>query len=156
MAVTEENVVRIIGSDEPDYKRAARLGPEALPHVEVIAEGRDVGTASRAVYAASVIGGRRAADIVEKAAMHPEAIMRIAAASALRNLGAEDAIRIAARTLRDPDFSVRKVSLQSVGASRLTALRPAIEEQLHVEKEQFLRDLAEETLKRITGPVGAK
>lgn len=156
MAVTKEDVVRIIESDEPDYGRAARLGAEALPHLEVLAEGRDVGTAAKAVYAASVIGGHKAAAIVEKAAMHPEAIMRIAAASALRNLGAEDAARIAARTLRDSDFSVRKVSLQSAGASRAAALRQAVEEQLKIEKEPFLRNLAEETLKRIAGRLGAE
>ena len=58
MAVTMQQVLAQIDKDEPDYERAAKLGKGALPHLRQIIEADDPMLASKATYAASLIGGR--------------------------------------------------------------------------------------------------
>ena len=66
--------------DEPDYAAAARLGEEAVPHLERLVRGDDAMLASKATYAASLIEG--GADTVETAADSEDPVVRVAAAAA--------------------------------------------------------------------------
>jgi len=103
--------------DEPDYPAAARLGPEAFPHLRQLAQGDDPMLASKAVYLASLIGTEQSVAIVNEAAGKPNPIVRAAAAGALRNLD-QAPNQLLNSLLNDQDVGVRKVALRSVEASR--------------------------------------
>jgi len=103
--------------DEPDYPAAARLGPEAFPHLRQFAQGDDPMLASKAVYLASLIGTEQSVAIVNEAAGKPNPIVRAAAAGALRNLD-QAPNQLLNSLLNDQDVGVRKVALRSVEASR--------------------------------------
>ena len=66
MSVSMDDVRKVLDPDEPDYAAAARLGEEALAHLERLARGDDPMLASKAAYAASLIEG--GSDVVETAA----------------------------------------------------------------------------------------
>ena len=102
MSITIQEVRRRIDLDELDYPAlAAELGAEALPHLQVLAEGRDAMLASKATYLASLIGGEQSVRILEAAVQRPEPEVRIAAASGVRNLHVADAEPFVDRLLED-------------------------------------------------------
>ena len=71
MAVTLQDVVRQLNRDEPDYVRAAQLGPEALPHLRQLIEGDDLGLAAKATYLAGIMNADESTRLLEIAARHP-------------------------------------------------------------------------------------
>jgi HEAT repeat protein len=117
MPVTMQQVRAQLDRDEPDYPAAARLGPEAFPHLRQLAQGDDPMLASKAVYLASLIGTEQSVAIVNEAAGKPNPIVRAAAAGALRNLD-QAPNQLLNSLLNDQDVGVRKVALRSVEASR--------------------------------------
>ena len=56
MRMSKELVISALIADEPNYQKAANLGPVALPILEELARGEDLDIASRA---ASLAGGSR-------------------------------------------------------------------------------------------------
>jgi hypothetical protein len=118
MAVTMTDVREALDPEEPNYKRAAALGPDALPHLEVLVTTAEPMLASKATYLASLIEDVRAGDVLDKAAQHADPVVRVAAAAAAVNLAGAPAGDLLRRLADDPDAGVRKV------ASR-TRARPA-------------------------------
>jgi hypothetical protein len=109
MAVTMQNVTSLLSAEEPLYAEAARLGPDALPHLEALVRGSDPLMASKAAYLASLIDHEHAADIVHLAARSPNPVIRVAAAVAQNLTG--DATRAVLDTLADDkDHGVRKTA----------------------------------------------
>jgi hypothetical protein len=110
MAVTMQNVTSLLSAEEPLYAEAARLGPDALPHLESLVRGSDPLMASKAAYLASLINHEHAADIVHLAARSSNPVIRVAAAAAAQNLTG-DATRAVLDTLADDeDHGVRKTA----------------------------------------------
>ena len=70
MPITMQQVLAEIDKDEPNYEALALLGLEALLHLQLIAEADDPLKSSKAVYAASLIGGAGAVEVLRKAADH--------------------------------------------------------------------------------------
>jgi hypothetical protein len=123
MAVTMQQVREVLDPEEPNYQRGVALGPEALPHLDALVSDGDPMLASKATYLASLIQDVRSTGVVEKAARHPEPIVRVAAAAGASNLPAgsdSDALRA---LHNDPDPGVRKVA-QSRAARRPAAAAP--------------------------------
>ena len=116
MPVTMQQVRAHLDRDEPDYPEAARLGPDALPHLRQLARGDDPMPASKAIYLASLIGTDQSVTIVNEAAGRPNPMVRAAAAGALRNLD-QAPNQLLNSLLNDQDVGVRKVALRSVEAS---------------------------------------
>jgi HEAT repeat protein len=114
MAVTMEDVRAALDPEEPDYAEAAKLGPDALPHLEVLVNSGDTMLASKATYLASLIKDPRSADIVRMAANRDDPAMRVAAAAAASNLGASAASAVLVDLVGDPDPGVRKVARTAV------------------------------------------
>ena len=92
---------------------------EALPHLERLVRGDDPMLASKATYAASLIEG--GSDVVE-AATRSDAVVRVAAAAAVRNLPSGRARRMLRQLSDDDDPGIRKVARAS-GVSCLLARR---------------------------------
>ena len=147
-----KKVLRYLDREEPDYEAAASaLGPEALPELSRLVAEADVLTASKATHLASLIESPAANGVVEAAAGHPDPVVRVAAAAAVRNLtrqaGGLEAARVADapggaldRLLQDTDPGVRKFALKSAAdlglEHRVEAAR--------TDPEEFLRRMARE------------
>jgi hypothetical protein len=113
MSVTMEQVLTKLSRMEPDYDDAAMLGPESLPHLEQLADGRDVLMAAKAISLASMINTGRTVDLLLKASQHPAPTLRVQAAWGVANLPRGAAERVLSVLLDDQDTGVRRVSLRS-------------------------------------------
>ena len=111
MAVSMEDVRRVLDPDEPDYGAAADLGEDALRHLEELVTGDDQMLASKATYAASLIPG--GSETVQTAARSDDPVVRVAAAAAARNLPPENAERVLRELSDDDDPGIRKVARAS-------------------------------------------
>ena len=150
MAVTMEEVRAELERDEPNYARAAGLGPEALPHLEELAHGDDTMLATKAVYLAGLIQDDRSAKLLEDAAKADDPRVRVAAAAAARNVEADRASGVLAPLVADDDPGVRKVALKSVPPDATDELRRAVERVAEEdEADETTRRLSREALRRI-------
>lgn len=115
MSVTMQQVLSEIDKDEPNYAVFAALGSDAVPHLQLIAESADPLKASKAAYAATLIGGSQAVTLLRKAADHHDPQVRIAVAHGLRNMPADAPSDMVIKSLGDPDDGVRKLALSTAG-----------------------------------------
>ena len=149
MPVTMSDVLAEIDKDEPDYPAAAKgLGGEALPLLEQIVEAQDSMRASKAAYLAALIGGADAAPVLEKAASHGDARVRVAAAHAL-GAAPGPPPALLERLLDDADAGVRKVALRSAAESKASHLKAKITAMGRSDPEEFVRTVAKDTAKKV-------
>ena len=127
MPVTMKQVRAALDPEEPDYEKAAKLGPEALPHLEKLIGRKDPNLASKAASLAGMIKDERAVRVVEKAAKHEDVRVRVAAVYSAQFLPPEDASRVLTAALSDKDVGVQKVALKSVPKKPTPELRAKIE-----------------------------
>lgn len=113
MAVSMEDVRRVLDPEEPDYEAAAQLGPDAIPHLEALVAGDDPMLASKAAYAASLLEGATGEEVVRVAARSDDPVVRVAAAAAARNLPAQSARAVLTELASDEDPGIRKVARAS-------------------------------------------
>jgi HEAT repeat protein len=113
MAVSMEDVRRVLDPEEPNYEAAAKLGTEALPHLQALVAGKDSMLASKAAYAASMLQGAAGEDVVRTAARSHDLVVRVAAAAAARNLPPEAASDVLAELVDDEDPGISKVARAS-------------------------------------------
>ena len=150
MAVTMAEVRAELERDEPNYARAAGLGPDALPHLEELARGDDTMLATKAVYLAGLVQDERAAKLVEEAASADDPRVRVAAAAAARNVETERASGMLAPLVADDDAGVRKVALKSVPSDATEELRKAVQKVADAKRtDETTRRLSREALRRI-------
>lgn len=152
MAVTQNDVMRWLSPEEPDYvAAAAELGQEAAPVLVAMARGDDPFLAARAVSLAAAIGGACARDVVVAAHAHPSPVVRTQVAAAARALPAEVVAPMLGAWLRDGDVSVRKFALASASQTgvldRDASLREAVERMQATDAEDFLRTRATQVLR---------
>ena len=130
MAVTMTKVLAEIDREEPNYPAFFKMGAAALPHLKMIAEAEDPLKAAKAAYAASIIGGAGAVDLLREASDHSDAQVRIAVAQGLQNLGKASPSELVLKALDDGDEGVRKLALRTAArlqrpefAARVTAIQ---------------------------------
>lgn len=114
MSVTMKAVLEVLEPDEPNYDKAASLGPDSLPHLRALVQGDDPMLAAKAAFAASLLEGDQGKDVVAAAAHSETASIRVAAAAAANNLPADSAAEVLMDLVDDSDPGVRKVALSSV------------------------------------------
>ena len=140
--VTLDEVRRFIELEEPNYERAAaRLGPDALPHLAALALDEDTMIAMKAVSLAGFIGGERAVRVVAEAAEAERPELRVVAAAAAGKLG-DAAEPVLSHLLNDTDRGVRKFAVKAVPARTSGRLREQLEELRENEPDEGVRDLA--------------
>jgi HEAT repeat protein len=150
----KEQVLAILGSDEPDYARGAALGRAAVPHLRALVRNGETLLAAKAAYLASVIRSPRALVVLEDAASHPEPEVRLAAAAALRNFADpadsladhDPTFGILDRLLHDPDAGVRKFAVRSAAALHSSGLRETVAVTADTDPAAFVRAAAREAL----------
>jgi hypothetical protein len=114
MTITVEDVRAVLQPEEPNYERGAALGPEAIPHLAVLASDPDPLMAAKAVELAGRIGGPGALQVVSRAARSPAATLRVASAAACAHLPTTDADAVIVSLLDDSDAGVVKVAVGAV------------------------------------------
>jgi HEAT repeat protein len=119
MAVTMEQVLELLDADEPDYEFASMLGSGALPHLATLISGDNrAGLASKATYLVGLIEDPHTSAVLAEAITSPDPLVRLAAASTLRNVSASTRDDLAPRLLEDEDLGIRKVTLRSLSHVR--------------------------------------
>jgi HEAT repeat protein len=113
MAVTRDQVVTALVPDEPRYEVAARLGPDALPHLSELVRGDDPNLASKAASLATRIKDQNSLGVLSAATEHPHPVVRIAAAGELWRLGSLGIGDLVLKLLDDPDPQVRLLAVAS-------------------------------------------
>ena len=147
MSITMQAVRAWLDADEVDYANAKKLGSAAIPFLMELVQGGDLGLASKATYLASLIKSKQSADVLEAAAARDEPVVRVAAASCIRNLSQTRAEHMLDRMIDDPDVGIRKVALTS--AVNLTSPKVAakLQQMAETDPEPFVRELAASTVK---------
>jgi hypothetical protein len=123
MAVDMGQVRAALEPEEPDYAAAAKLGPDALPHLAALIDGSDASLAAKAAYLAGMIGGDASAAAVAKAARSSQPTVRVAAAAAARHLSATESEPVLLNLVDDADPGVQKVALRSIPEGASDVLR---------------------------------
>jgi HEAT repeat protein len=123
MVVTLQQVLDALNPDEPNYTIAAKLGPDALPHLENLVKTGEPMLASKAAYLASLIQGKRAVGVLKAAAQHTDPVVRVAAAAGVHNLVRTGVDPTAAEEIltslkNDQDIGVRKHAMKSIPENR--------------------------------------
>ncbi len=113
MSMNIAQLQRMLGSDEPDYARLARLGPQLLPQLARLVTARNEYVAANAASLAGMIDGDRALPVLERAARSRSAEVRTAAAGALRNMKHPRAVALLMALLDDADKGVRKFAIKA-------------------------------------------
>jgi HEAT repeat protein len=151
MPVTMEQVRAALDPEEPRYEEAAaRLGAEAVPHLDQLVTSSDPHIASKAASLAGMIREGAAAAVVEKAAASGDVRVRVAAAGAARHLPGQAASRVLSRLVADRDPGVQKVALKSAPKGATPELRRSIEGLGESAANPGIRELSRETLRRLS------
>ena len=148
MPVTMQDVRAVLDPEEVDYENAKRLGTAAIPFLMELVQGGDLGLASKATYLASLIEDEQSVVVLEAAAARNEPVLKVAAASGIRNLSVAHADRMLGLLKDDPDIGVRKVALQSAAKFKSPTIVAKLRQIAETDPEPILRDLAANTVKK--------
>ena len=149
MPTTMEQVRKALDPEEPDYAKAVKLGPDALPHLAKLIGGKDAGLASKAASLAGMIPGERAVAVVQKAANSKDARVRVAAAHSAQHLAPEAASGILLGLVTDADVGVQKVALRSVPRKATPELRASVETVSKKKANPAIQELSTQVLSRL-------
>jgi HEAT repeat protein len=149
MPVTMKDVRTWLDADEVDYTKAKRLGSAAIPFLMELVQGGDLGLASKATYLASMIKSEQSAAVLKTAAARNEPVLRVAAASGIRNLPEVQAESVLDLLISDPDAGVRKVTLKSAERFRSPQVAEKLQQMAETDPEPFVRELAAITVKKV-------
>jgi hypothetical protein len=118
MVVTMEQVIEALSFIEPPgYDEVIKLGPDIIPHLDILVKTGDPIIASKAAYASTLIKHEKSVDILKSAAQSKYPEVRIAAASGSKNLDLEKMDDVLSLLKDDEDVGVRKQVMKS---SKLT------------------------------------
>jgi HEAT repeats len=154
MAVTLEQVRRLLMPDEPNYVVAARLGPQSLPHLRTLVNGADKNLASKAAYLATLIDHEGADAVLGDAARSSSAVVRVAAASGARNVRRASASAVVSRLLNDSDKGVRKMAIKAAADSTNSAVLAQLGQIVNKDSSPVNRALASHILSKPKGGGG--
>ena len=156
MSVTMQQVLAEIDREEPNYPAIAKLGPEALPHLRMIIAADDPLKAAKAAYAASLIGGADAIELLRVAAEHHDPQVRIAVAHGLQNLLEAAPSELVLKSLNDPDAGVRKLALKTTAMLKRGEFSRRVAEIEKSDPAEHLRSAATVTAKQLAPGTPAK
>lgn len=142
MPITMKDVRTWLDAEEVDYTNAKALGAAALPFLMELVQGGDLALASKATYLASLIKSEKSAAVLAKAAARNEPVVRVAAASAIRNLSEVQAGKMMDLLKDDPDAGIRKVMLKSAERLRSPKIAAKLQKIAQKDPEAFVRALA--------------
>ncbi|HZR46312.1 MAG TPA: HEAT repeat domain-containing protein [Candidatus Manganitrophaceae bacterium] len=149
MPITMKEVRAWLDPEEVDYPKAKKMGAAALPFLMELAQGGDLGLASKATYLASLIKSKKSAEVLEAAVARNEPVLKAAAASGIRNLPGAQAERLFDLLKNDSDAGIRKVTVQSAFRVKSPRVAAKLQQVAENDPEPFVRELAASSIKKI-------
>jgi hypothetical protein len=143
-----EQVINQLDREEPNYKQAAQLGAEAIPHLITLIEGDNLGLAAKAASLAGIINTEQSAIVLEIAAQHPDPVVRVAAAASAQNL-TNIPTSLSVKLLSDLDAGVRNWTLKSIGVSKPEGIKTQVEEIIKNDPDGGIRDRARQIIDQL-------
>jgi HEAT repeat protein len=137
--------------EEPQYREAAKLGAEALPHLKKLVDDDDPLLASKATYLAGLIDAEGSGAIVALAAQSDQVTVRVAAANSAANVTDADSA-VYEGLLADNDVGVRRAAVKSIGSSDRGDLKPLVQQMADADTAVSIRDLAATTARSLKKP----
>jgi hypothetical protein len=138
-----------LDAEEVDYENAKKLGTAAIPFLMELVQGQDLGLASKATYLASLINTEQSTTVLEMAVARNEPVLRVAAASGIRNLPEVQAERLLDLLSKDPDAGIRKVVLKSAQQFRSLEVQEKLQTMAETDPEPFVCELAGSIVKEM-------
>jgi HEAT repeat protein len=149
MEVTFEQLREELQADEPEYRRLAELGRDALPHLRVLVDSGDPDLGAKAAYLAGRIGDADAVPILEAAAGSSHPNIRAAAAGGARHLPGNSADSVVLLLIDDDWAGIRKSALRAVPDEPGPELARRVDARRTLEPEASVRDLAGDVFARL-------
>jgi len=147
MALSPEQLRALLDPDEPNYSTMATLlAPDDIPGLSALVNGNDAMLASKAAYAMTLIPDAAVIETVKAAASNPNAAVRVAFASGLRNLGGYDVDGVVLQLLDDQDAGVRKTATNTAGLLESPGLKAKLRSVAEADPEPGIRALAKRAL----------
>lgn len=125
------------------------LGPPAVPFLSEALSGQAPAPSVHLIRALALIDGSEAAEALVAQLANPLGEARSAAALALGQRGAKDAVKPLAALLKDGDWTVRRDASQALGTLKAKAAVPELVD-LMTDVNLYVRAQAQESLKVIT------
>ena len=126
----------LLNADEPDYPRAAALGPSILPALAQLVTDPDPALASKAASLAGMIDDPAAAQVLQGASRNPHPVVRLAAAGAARFSRVPGAEALATTLLEDTDDGVRWAAARIAEDTNRSRQRPRPRQVITVEPDE--------------------
>lgn len=147
MAITRDELRRLLSNDEPDYRGIAVMVDEsAADDLRALATDENLMLAQKAVYLASLVPGGKAHAVVDEASRSADPLLRIASASALVNLPTDTRNRIADRLLDGDEVSVQKLAVRALRGQLPAGLRRKVDRLATRSTSPLVQDLSRQTL----------
>ena len=107
-----------------------------------------MGLATKAASLAGLINVEQSAHVLEKAALHPEPVVRVAAAASARHLTSIPT-SLAMKLLNDSDPGVRKWTLKAVEVRQPAGVKARVQEIITNDPDVGLRDRARRIINQL-------
>ena len=143
--VSNDDIVAFLRQDELDYPAgAAKFGKAALPFISELINSNDESLATKAAYLAGYIKDSSVKGILQKAASHSLATVRIAAAFGAQNMDAKSGQAILDKSMDDSDPGVLKHAMRSAVSLNVT-------KNLKAKISKISEDSADDHVKTLAG-----
>lgn len=151
MPHTKEELIKMINLDEPDYERiVSRLTKDDIPLLTELSKDQNPAIATKAISCLGLMQTDKALSGLQDASKHPDPVIRIAAAQALRNMSkVPAAVNLLGSMLDDGDIGVRKFALKSVEHANISTLKEKVQKMSQHENNEHLKNLSGEVLQKL-------
>lgn len=144
MPHTRDEVLSILGQQEPDLDFWRALEPSDIPELARIAAGNDLLLAARAVVVAARLDPSAAEPLALLASRRKIHQLRLASVSAAEYLLPEVAAQIVNRALDETDPAMLKFALRVAKSRRLSQLKPKIQNLMSETDSSHIQKLAQD------------
>ena len=150
MTMTMSELRAQLSSIEPTEETYAGIGPEEIGLLRELLDDEEAWMAARAVHALSRIDDPAAREALAEAAAKPRMEVRVAVASAARDLPPETSDEVLPALLADDHAAVRKFAVGAVSARNSAAVREQVSALASNEPDDRVRDLAGEKARSVS------
>ena len=150
MTMTMSELRAQLSSIEPTEETYAGIGPEEIGLLRELLDDGEAWMAARAVHALSRIDDPAAREALAEAAAKPRMEVRVAVASAARDLPPETSDEVLPALLADDHAAVRKFAVSAVSARNSAAVREQVSALASTEPDDRVRDLAGEKARSVS------
>ncbi len=151
MPHTREELIKMIDLDEPDYPEIVKkLKEDDIPMLIELSKDPNLAIATKAVSCLGLMNSEKALVGIKVAAAHPNPVLRVAAAHALKHSASlPSAVQMIDHLLDDQDVGVRKFALKTVQHGNIRSLKTKVEKMNTKENTELMKNLSKEVFQKI-------